>query len=276
MGLSFEAWLGSVNGQFIDVDGYPPENPYQCWDLWSDYAVRVHDVPFRMTGANAGGWDDHYPTYTCNVWHKFATSGLDQYFTQVAADQPAQPGDVAIWEYGSSPATPNSHIAVVVEDRGSSLYLMTQNPGASRYGTITKTGVLGYLRPRTFTKKGNAEMATLYYTTDAQGPLYALAGDGVGQAAWLETRDVDLASALAGAKHVNQTAVYLTPASFNDWAAKYRSKASVDFGNVNINVDAIAQAIANALGNIGGGSVPDVTTKAEIIDAITTNYPEDK
>lgn len=45
-------------------------------------------------------------------------------------------------------------------------------------------------------------------------------------------------------------------------------------GNVNINVDALAQAIADKLN--GATSMPDITTKAEILSAIEANYPGDK
>jgi hypothetical protein len=75
---------------------------------------------------------------------------------------------------------------------------------------------------------GENDMATLYWT---DGPIYALAGDGVGEAAWLEFTDQKLAGQIAGAKHVNQTAVYLTPASFRAWQAKYLSKAPVSGGS---------------------------------------------
>lgn len=142
---AFSDYLGSVNGVAVDVDG---GYGAQCWDLWAHYAINLIGVaPARLTYTGAGGPALHYPGYTCNVWHKFNTSGLNQWFTPVSASQPAQPGDVAIWEYGSSAATPLSHIAVVVEDRGGSVYCMTQNPGPSHYGVITKAGLLGYLRP---------------------------------------------------------------------------------------------------------------------------------
>lgn len=61
-------------------------------------------------------------------------------------------------------------------------------------------------------------MSTLYYTKDAAGTLFALAGDGGGSAAWLETRDQNLANALA-AQHGN--AAFLTPASFESWKGRY-------------------------------------------------------
>jgi hypothetical protein len=139
----FTDYLASVNGKFIDVDG---GFGAQCWDLWSHYATNLIGVtPPRITYTGAGG-TLHYPGYTCNVWHGFDRSGLNQWFTPIAANQPAKPGDVAVWEFGA-PANPLSHISIVVEDRGSSLYTMTQNPGACHYFNNTKSGLLGYLRP---------------------------------------------------------------------------------------------------------------------------------
>lgn len=66
-------------------------------------------------------------------------------------------------------------------------------------------------------------MSTLYYTKDATGSLFALAGDGLGTAAWLETRDQSLANALA-AQHGN--AAFLTPSSFASWKKRYLEGAT--------------------------------------------------
>lgn len=67
-------------------------------------------------------------------------------------------------------------------------------------------------------------MSTLYYTKDATGSLFALAGDGLGTAAWLETRDQSLANALA-AQHGN--AAFLTPGSFASWKKRYLDGATL-------------------------------------------------
>lgn len=64
----------------------------------------------------------------------------------------------------------------------------------------------------------NNNMASLYYTTVNGVTTFALAGDGVGNAAWLETTDQALANALA-AQHGN--AAYLTQGSFNQWKGWY-------------------------------------------------------
>jgi len=140
----FSDYLNSVNGVAIDVDGnYGP----QCWDLWTHYSVNLIGVdPWWRCSTSVGGGCSAHPGYTCGIWYGFDNSGLNQWFTAYGPGIAAQPGDVAIWDYGY-PATPYSHVAVVVEDRGGSLYTMTQNPGACHYGQITKQGLLGYLRP---------------------------------------------------------------------------------------------------------------------------------
>lgn len=64
----------------------------------------------------------------------------------------------------------------------------------------------------------NNNMASLYYTTVNGVTTFALAGDGVGNAAWLETTDQSLANQLAG-QHGN--AVFLAQGSFNQWKGWY-------------------------------------------------------
>lgn len=140
----FTNYLDSVNGVALDVDGnYGP----QCWDLWTHYSANLIGVnPWWLCGTQAGGGHAPHNGFTCGIWWGFDNSGLNQWYTAYGPEHRAQAGDVAIWEYGY-PATPYSHVAIVVEDRGGSLYTMTQNPGACHYGQITKNGLLGYLRP---------------------------------------------------------------------------------------------------------------------------------
>ena len=137
----FTDYLASVNGVGINVDGAWGN---QCWDLWSHYAVNLLGVTYWRTGTNAGGGCPDHPGYTCGLWKTFDRSGLNQWFTPHTGTP--QRGDVAIWEWGS-PVGPNSHVAIVVEDRGNNVYCMTQNPGNSHYANLSKAGILGYLRP---------------------------------------------------------------------------------------------------------------------------------
>lgn len=138
----WDDYLASVDGVAIDVDGnWGP----QCWDLWSHYGQTVFGMSMWATNTDAGG-TTHHPGYACELWHNFATGPLGTWFTPVGVDQPAQRGDVVLWEWGSA-VGPNSHVALVVEDRGDRLLCMSQNPGPSQYRDFSKSGVLGYLRP---------------------------------------------------------------------------------------------------------------------------------
>lgn len=137
----WDDYLNSVNGQPIDVDGnWGP----QCWDLWSHYAMNMFGASMWQTSTDSGG-NVHVSGYACGIWHGFG-GNLNWAFTPIGPDQPAQRGDVAIWEYGCA-VGPLSHVALVVEDWGGSLYCMTQNPGNAHYGELSKDGLLGYLRP---------------------------------------------------------------------------------------------------------------------------------
>ena len=137
---TFDNWLASVDGVAVEMD---TSYGAQCWDLWAHYAVNMIGVDYWRTGTQAGGGCGNHPGYTCGLWYGFDRSGLNQWFTPVGNPQR---GDVAIWDWGS-PAGPNSHVAIVVEDRGGSVLTMTQNPGAAHYGNLSKAGILGYLRP---------------------------------------------------------------------------------------------------------------------------------
>lgn len=138
----FSDWLNSVNGVAVEMDS---SWGAQCWDLWSHYAVNMLGVEYFRTGTNAGsGGCPQHSGYTCGIWKGFGTSGLNRWFTP--HNGTPQRGDVAIWDWGS-PCGPNSHVAIVVEDRGGSVYCMTQNPGPAHYANLSKGGILGYLRP---------------------------------------------------------------------------------------------------------------------------------
>jgi nucleoid-associated protein YgaU len=139
----FTDYLASVNGKAINVDG---QYGAQCWDSWSHYATNLIGVtPWQRTGTNWGGGCPQHPGYTCGLWFGFDRSGLGQWFDKIQG--PPQRGDVAVWNWGS-PAGPQSHVAIVVEDRGGSVYCMTQNPGPNHYASLNKTGILGYFRPK--------------------------------------------------------------------------------------------------------------------------------
>lgn len=174
MTISFDAWAASVDGKYIDKDGYG--NPiWQCHDVWLDYLVRVAGGNQSMGYAPSD--------YTDSVFTHFPVNGVDAVFTRHHGTAGMRKGDVVFWRYGSS-NHPLSHVAVALAaPANGSIYCMSQNPGATQRLTLSLANALGYLRPKNATinpptpptaalPKGN-KMFMIY-----NGPQYAVVGSG--------------------------------------------------------------------------------------------------
>ncbi|OZG68292.1 SH3 domain-containing protein [Bifidobacterium eulemuris] len=138
--MNVDQFVNTYNGRVVDVDG---AYGGQCWDLWSRYAQDVCGVPQSATNTMVGsGLADsvYYSTYG-------RQPQLQAAFSKLGAGESARKGDVAFWADNSA-AYPDSHVAIVLEDRGNSLYCLTQNPGATKKALLTKSGLLGYFRPK--------------------------------------------------------------------------------------------------------------------------------
>ena len=124
------AFVNQWNGRGIDYDGYYGA---QCMDLYAQYVRDVVGGKNTPTGAAKNLWSLH---------------ALDGDFTRVTGQ--GIKGDVAIWDgrqgggYG--------HVAIVLRDNGSSLQIFSQNPGPARIMTLSKAGLLGFLRPKHWRK----------------------------------------------------------------------------------------------------------------------------
>ena len=67
-------------------------------------------------------------------------------YKQIPPGSKAKKGDVACWD--SSWGGGYGHVAIVLDDLGSSLKTLTQNPGPAHIDTLGKNGLMGYLRPK--------------------------------------------------------------------------------------------------------------------------------
>ncbi|WGD37419.1 hypothetical protein [Lysinibacter sp. HNR] len=136
MAISFDAWVTKVNGKYIDIDNaFGP----QCHDIWLSYIVDVYGI--SSSQGQAGPPEGR----TENVWLNFPRfANLANFFTKIGPGT-GQRGDVAFWAH---PTWPGSHVAVVIEDQGKHLRVVTQNPGATKIASLTKNGLRGYLRPK--------------------------------------------------------------------------------------------------------------------------------
>lgn len=130
-------------GKPLDTDGFPPSQPDQCYDVFIEYIRILSGNPNLYFSATQTGYaQDIYNQYDSNAL-------LQQYFTKLPFSANGQRGDVAVW--GKSTQTPDSHVAILEADNGTSQRIFGQNQPYP-YCTerdLTSTGLLGYLRPKT-------------------------------------------------------------------------------------------------------------------------------
>ncbi|WP_053385714.1 hypothetical protein [Leucobacter japonicus] len=138
MTISIDEWADSVEGVYLDKDGYGAP-VWQCHDVWLDYLVRVGGGQQYMGYAPSD--------FTDSVFTHFPVNGVNGYFTKHYGTAGMRKGDVVFFGFGTA-AYPTSHVAVAMASPvGNSVFCLTQNPGPTHYENLTLSGALGYLRP---------------------------------------------------------------------------------------------------------------------------------
>lgn len=149
---TLSAWIQSVQGKYIDMDG---AYGAQCWDLSAHWAKYI-GKPVINTGG-PGRW----PGWAGNMVDAFPQSAeIAAAYTLHGPNETGEPGDIVVWgdSYWYYPAT---HVAVLVADKGNQLQCMSQNstpsradnpyPGASSGPTtiqsLPRQGLIGFIRP---------------------------------------------------------------------------------------------------------------------------------
>lgn len=121
------SWAKRVNGGSYDYDG---GYGAQCVDLPKKYNAEViRGAAFRGNGKDVARNAVRAGSY---VW--------------VPASSRARIGDIVSWN--GSWGGGYGHTGIVLEDRGSSLYCVHQNYGRTKISAVSKSGLLGYARPR--------------------------------------------------------------------------------------------------------------------------------
>lgn len=108
--MNYEEFKNKYNGQYVDVDYFPKEWPYQCFDLAQLYFQECLGVPDYVL---AGCGDVR------NMLYSPKRELLDEYFDEVSVTEMC-PGDVAIWD--------SNHIAIFDNWDGSQNWYFSQNP----------------------------------------------------------------------------------------------------------------------------------------------------
>lgn len=142
MSTPLEDMANSINGVYVDYDGAPPEQPYQCHDVWLALLILL-GLPVRL------GWAPGYYGHTYEVWNQFpVVSGLEDHFTK-HWDHNIQAGDAVFWPVSAQ--FPGTHVVLAlgpVDPVDGTFLCVTQNPGPATITRFSAEGAAGYLRPK--------------------------------------------------------------------------------------------------------------------------------
>lgn len=142
---SYKEFKEEYLGKKVDVDGFPANQPYQCWDV-----VAGKYFPYiggKVIHCRESG-------YVKDIANQRETNGILDFCVDVGLKETLQPGDICIW--GVCKACPYSHIAIYDHDDGQeAVYFLGQNQPVP-YVNIVKIpvkGIIGVFRPKIFLKK---------------------------------------------------------------------------------------------------------------------------
>lgn len=130
--MTVDSYRATVEGQHIDLDGYPQSQPYQCVDLANDYSLRVA-AGQRFTG-NAkdiyGQQPEHYD------WVRNTPSGV--------------PPKGSVFVYGAPWGGGYGHVGIVLAADVNTVTLLEQNDPFPRVtvGTHNYNGCIGWGIPK--------------------------------------------------------------------------------------------------------------------------------
>ena len=126
--MTYQEFKEKHNHEYIDVDGYPKEWPYQCFDLAQLYFQEVLNVPdYVLAGCH----------FVKNMLVGEKRQQLDEYFYEVDHNH-MQPGDVCIWDESIGAG---GHIAMYDHYNENGVFFFSQNPNASEVVQITMNGM---------------------------------------------------------------------------------------------------------------------------------------
>lgn len=139
MSLSVQQFIANNNGKLINNRGI------QCVALANQYEQDV--VGGYLIGTPLTG-------YAKDLFNNFGNEASSVNYVRLGSGDTAQLGDLAVWNAYNGNGLP--HVALVMSDLGNNLKCFTQNPGAAHVETLTKNGLLGYLRPKKFVTQAPA------------------------------------------------------------------------------------------------------------------------
>lgn len=131
--MTYNEFKNKYNGKYVDVDNYPSNWKYQCFDLAQKYITECLGLPSSIL-AGCGN--------VKNMLVKPKIDVLKQYFDEVPTTA-MNPGDVCIWS--------SNHIAIFDHWDGQKCWYFSQNPNRCQVMPINMSGL------HAFRKKDNTK-----------------------------------------------------------------------------------------------------------------------
>lgn len=135
---TYDQFRNATNGRAYDLDGYPPEQPYQCWDS-VDLLYQQDDVgQYLYTAANVGAQGDGVKTCWTNT--EARNRNGSGYFEIVNGVQNIKRGDIIVFDQYSGWYASTGHIGFADEDYNGTDYiqLLSQNFYGNHYVTVQR------------------------------------------------------------------------------------------------------------------------------------------
>ena len=139
---SYNEFKARYLGRYVDVDGFPKHQPYQCWDIVS--GVYFPYIGGKTIHCGVSG-------YVKDIANQRATNGILEFCDDIGLTAELQAGDICVW--CECQDTPYSHIAIYDSDNGqNAVYFLGQNQPVP-YVNIQRLpvrGIIGVFRPKIF------------------------------------------------------------------------------------------------------------------------------
>lgn len=126
---SVDGFVSQWNGRYADYD---QAHGAQCVDLFNFYNRDVVGAP-RIGVQGAA---------------QLYAAAPGSHYDKLPAGATPRKGDVAVWGASWPYGGGHGHVAVVLADQGGNIQVLTQNPGATKIASMTKSHLTGYLRPK--------------------------------------------------------------------------------------------------------------------------------
>ena len=138
--MTLDQYIEKYNGKYIDIDGFPKDNPYQCVDIARTYIKEVWNLdPYVLPRAD----------YAKNIYRKFTSNPFLKKIDNTPLGIPPE-GSLIFWKWRPPVTGIAGHVAIFVKGNVNGFIAFGQNygkPNFCKYTNYDYRGVMGWISP---------------------------------------------------------------------------------------------------------------------------------